>query len=65
MYKIGDKITIIRVNPKASMDYYNGRSGVITHIGSDPWGATCLYGTWGGCSLHIGEDIIKLEVVDK
>ena len=60
--KIGDTIRIIRMNDDGGKDLqarmYNGRSGVVEHIGS----IGQMHGTWGGLAVIPGVD--DFEVID-
>ena len=61
MFKIGDKIRIIKMKGE---DHYNGREGVIEYID----GLDQLHGTWGGLAIIPEEDLIEVinsEVVEK
>jgi hypothetical protein len=53
MYKIGDKIRIIKMNGE---DNYNGREGIIEYIDS----INQLHGTWGGLAIIPEEDVIEV-----
>lgn len=61
MFKIGDKIRIIKMKGE---DHYNGREGVIEYID----GLDQLHGTWGGLEIIPAEDLIEVinhEVVER
>lgn len=53
MYKIGDKIRIIKMKGE---DHYNGREGFIEYID----GLNQLHGTWGGLAVILEVDRIEL-----
>ena len=48
MAKLGDKIRIISMQGEP---HYNGKVGIINHIGKDCDGQTYYRGTWGGLSV--------------
>ena len=62
MLQVGDKIHIIYMY---SEPQYTGKEGVITKIGTDPWGDTYYMGTWGGCNVYPHLDIIELVEGEK
>lgn len=51
--KVGDKIRIIHMNGESN---YDGKEGIVTSIDD----AGQIHGTWGGCSIVLGKDIIVL-----
>lgn len=58
MLKIGDKIRIVSMQNEPQ---YTGKEGVVTHMNKDPWGATQVWGTWGGCCIY--ENIDSYELI--
>lgn len=50
--KVGDRIRIIRLDDPYTLDTYNGREGVVSHIDD----AGQLHGTWGGLAVIPWED---------
>lgn len=52
-YQIGDTIEIIKMD---GMPMYNGKQGVITHIGT----VGNLCGTWGKYAVCLGLDTIRI-----
>ena len=54
MYKVGDKIRIIRMQDSWSGDLYAGREGTIEYIDS----IGQLHGTWGGLAVIPEVDMI-------
>ena len=57
--KVGDKIRIIDMDGEPQQ---SGKKGVITEIGTDPWGDIYYRGTWSGCSVYPGID--RIEVIN-
>ena len=53
MAQIGDKIRIISMQGES---HYNGKVGIINHIGKDCDGMTYYRGTWGGLSVYPDTD---------
>ena len=56
MVKIGDKVRIIEMSGEPQ---YTGKEGIVEYIDD----AEQIHGTWGGCALIPGEDI--LEIIDE
>lgn len=57
MYKLGDKIRILRMKDEPQ---YTGKEGVIEFIGRDFDNELYYRGTWGGCSVYPFQDTIEL-----
>ena len=57
---LGKKIRIISLeDPYAK---YEGKEGIVEHIGKDAWNDVYLSGTWGGINIYPMLD--KIEIVD-
>lgn len=56
MVKIGDKIKIISLIDEPYNSNYQGATGVVTKIETDPWGDRRMKGTWGGIYIYIDKD---------
>lgn len=60
MAKIGDKIRIICMEGEPN---YDGKVGIINHIGKDCDGMVYYRGTWGGLSVYPETD--NIEVINE
>lgn len=56
MYKVGDKIKIIRMRGEPK---YANKTGEITHVGRDFDNELYYSGTWGGCNVYPFQDDIE------
>lgn len=60
MLKVGDKIRIIHLVDEPFNSNYEGKEGVVTKVGTDPWGEERVGGTWGGIYIYVNQDTYEI-----
>ena len=54
--KVGDEIRIINLVDEPYNTNYQGKTGIVKSIETDPWGDRRMEGTWGGIFIYIDKD---------